>query len=34
MIGKSIHGVIVFVGSSIQEMGGNVVIGGLYMGLL
>ena len=29
-LGKSIQGVIVFMGRSIQEMGGNVVIGHSY----
>ena len=33
-LGKSIHGVIVFVGSSIQEMGGNVVIGRSIYGVV
>ena len=33
-LGKSIHGVIVFVGCSIQEMGGNVVIGRSIYGVV
>ena len=33
-LGKSIHGVIVFVGRSIQEMGSNVVIGRSIYGVI
>ena len=33
-LGKSIQGVIVFMGRSIQEMGGNVVIGHSIYGVI
>ena len=33
-LGKSIQGVIVFMGRSIQEMGGNVVIGRSIYGVV